>query len=435
MKTDKLTRPMKTAPNNPQKSKPTTSKTDLNKTLPLFAQASSNAPFAQALLGWFDEFGRKNLPWQQHKSLYRVWLSEIMLQQTQVATVIPYFERFIQQFPSLSDLAQASLDQVLHLWTGLGYYARARNLHQSAQLIEQQYGGLFPQEFAQVLALPGIGRSTAGAILSSVLNLPYPILDGNVKRVLARFFAVQGWPGEKAIEQRLWQYSAELSPRDRIADFNQAMMDLGALVCTRSQPKCDQCPVQADCLARSEQNWRAYPCPRPKKALPVKSRYFLILHKQGKILLEPRPPQGLWGGLYCFPQFEQKQELLDYLKELGIKQYQQWSSFRHSFSHFHLEIYPIYAEATCHISPPNLGYAPFDEQTLERKIAENTPQFQSEVGTGAKYWYDPAKPASLGLATPVKNLLRQWASDKHQRRNQESTKADSTATKGAKSAK
>lgn len=366
----------------------------------ILAQSCSSAPFAKAVLHWFDQFGRKHLPWQQQKNLYKVWLSEIMLQQTQVATVIPYFERFIKTFPNLTALANAPLDQVLHLWTGLGYYARARNLHKTAQIIRDQYQGIFPSEFAQVVALPGIGQSTAGAILSSVLHQPYPILDGNVKRVLSRCFAISGWPGEKAVENQLWQLTAQVSPQDNIADFNQAMMDLGAMVCSRTKPKCNLCPLTTQCQAYAEQNWQQYPGKKPKKALPEKSCYFLILTKQGKVWLQQRQQQGLWGGLYCFPQFASKQELLDFLQQQGINQYQQWTSFRHTFSHFHLDIYPIYADCENPISD--------EDRTDWRKIAENTAKYKSKVGTEAKYWYDPANPDAVGLATPVKNLLLQF---------------------------
>ena len=240
----------------------------------MLAQSTPNAPFAQAVLTWYDKFGRKHLPWQQNKTLYGVWLSEVMLQQTQVATVIPYFERFVKTFPNLTALADAPLDEVLHLWTGLGYYARARNLHKAAQVMRDQYSGKFPTEFEQVLALPGVGRSTAGAILSSCLNAPYAILDGNVKRVLSRYFAVNGWSGEKKTEDRLWQLTGEVTPNTQVADFNQAMMDLGAMVCTRSKPKCGLCPLQSNCRANAEQNWQAYPGKKPKKALPEREVIF-----------------------------------------------------------------------------------------------------------------------------------------------------------------
>ena len=373
----------------------------------MLAQSTPNAPFAQAVLTWYDKFGRKHLPWQQNKTLYGVWLSEVMLQQTQVATVIPYFERFVKTFPNLTALADAPLDEVLHLWTGLGYYARARNLHKAAQVMRDQYCGKFPTEFEQVLALPGVGRSTAGAILSSCLNAPYAILDGNVKRVLSRYFAVNGWPGEKKTEDRLWQLTGEVTPNTQVADFNQAMMDLGAMVCTRSKPKCGLCPLQSNCRANAEQNWQAYPGKKPKKALPERESYFLLLEKDGKVALEQRENAGLWGGLYCFPQFADKQELLAYLASNGIQQYQEWAAFRHTFSHFHLDIYPIYARFDDQTNPEDVDRSDW------RKVAEKQNQYQSALLSAVKYWYDPQNPDPIGLATPVKNLLTQYVRNRY----------------------
>ncbi len=373
----------------------------------MLAQSTPNAPFAQAVLTWYDKFGRKHLPWQQNKTLYGVWLSEVMLQQTQVATVIPYFERFVKTFPNLTALADAPLDEVLHLWTGLGYYARARNLHKAAQVMRDQYCGKFPTEFEQVLALPGVGRSTAGAILSSCLNAPYAILDGNVKRVLSRYFAVNGWPGEKKTEDRLWQLTGEVTPNAQVADFNQAMMDLGAMVCARSKPKCSLCPLQSNCRANAEQNWQAYPGKKPKKALPERDSYFLLLEKNGKVALEQRENAGLWGGLYCFPQFADKEELLAYLASKGIQQYQEWAAFRHTFSHFHLDIYPIYARFDDQTNPEDADRSDW------KKVAEKQNQYQSALLSAVKYWYDPQNPDPIGLATPVKNLLTQYVRNRY----------------------
>ncbi|PJG82433.1 A/G-specific adenine glycosylase [Caviibacterium pharyngocola] len=361
------------------------------------AQSNPQAPFAQAVLAWYAKYGRKTLPWQQNKTLYGVWLSEVMLQQTQVATVIPYFERFIKTFPNITALADAPLDEVLHLWTGLGYYARARNLHKAAQNVRDLHDGEFPTGFQQVLALPGVGQSTAGAILSSCLNAPYPILDGNVKRVLSRYFAVSGWAGEMSTERKLWAFSAQVTPQDQVADFNQAMMDMGSMVCTRTKPKCDLCPLNADCQANLQQNQTAYPNKKPKKTLPQRESFFVILAEQGKVLLEQREPSGIWGGLYCFPQFERKADALAYLRAQGVSVYQEWVSFRHTFSHFHLDIYPIYAE---------LNREQDDvDRTDWKKVQENHAEYQSSVSSAVKYWYDPENPDSIGLATPVKNLL------------------------------
>jgi len=232
--------------------------------------------FAQQVLEWYDRFGRKTLPWQLDKTAYQVWLSEVMLQQTQVATVIPYFQRFIARFPNVNALAAAPLDEVLHLWTGLGYYARARNLHKAAQMIAEQHGGEFPTTFDDIVALPGIGRSTAGAILSLAQGQHYPILDGNVKRVLARCCAVAGWPGKKEVENRLWNISETVTPAQGVGAFNQAMMDLGAMICTRSRPKCELCPLNTQCIAYANHSWADYPGKKPKQTIPEKSAWFVM---------------------------------------------------------------------------------------------------------------------------------------------------------------
>ncbi|MFD0966594.1 A/G-specific adenine glycosylase [Seminibacterium arietis] len=370
----------------------------------MLAQASVDSLFARSVLTWYDRFGRKLLPWQQDKTLYKVWLSEIMLQQTQVTTVIPYFERFIKTFPTIIALANSPLDEVLHLWTGLGYYARARNLHKTAQTIRDQYSGQFPTDFEQVLQLAGIGRSTAGAVLSSCLNAPYPILDGNVKRVLSRYFAVEGWTGEKIVENRLWQLSSQVTPTERVADFNQAMMDIGSMVCTRTNPKCNLCPVKIDCQANLMESWNRYPAKKPKKTLPERKSYFLILSDNGKVALEQRESKGIWGGLYCFPQFQTKDSLLIYLKKLGVQYYREGESFRHTFSHFHLDIYPIYAQ----LQPIHIK----TQSTDWKIIKENLVEYESSVSSAVKYWYDLKNPDSIGLATPVKNLLIQFQREK-----------------------
>ncbi|OOF37426.1 A/G-specific adenine glycosylase [Rodentibacter rarus] len=367
----------------------------------MLAKSSPQAPFAQSVLQWYDKLGRKHLPWQQNKTLYKVWLSEVMLQQTQVATVIPYFERFVETFPNLTALANASQDEVLHLWTGLGYYARARNLHKAAQKIRDEFNGDFPTDFEQVWALPGVGRSTAGAILSSVLNQPYPILDGNVKRVLSRYFSVEGWPGEKKVENRLWHLTEEVTPVEQVADFNQGMMDIGAMICTRSKPKCEFCPLMKDCLAYKNDSWAQFPGKKTKKPLPEKETYFLILSKNGKVWLEQRENTGLWGGLFCFPQFESKEALLAYLANEDISHYQAWPSFRHTFSHFHLDIYPIYAELE-----NDRGER---ENRDWRKVMEKPKEYKPSLSSAVKYWYDPQNSEQIGLAQPVKNLLTQFA--------------------------
>jgi A/G-specific adenine glycosylase len=338
--------------------------------------------FQQAILNWFKHKGRTNLPWQNPITPYRVWISEIMLQQTQVATVIPYFERFMQSFPCIESLANASVDDVLHHWTGLGYYARARNLHKTAQIIAFEYQQQFPDTVEALSALPGIGRSTAGAIRSIGFKKPAAILDGNVKRVLARFSATAGWPGKTAVHNELWEIAEYYSPLKRTEHYTQAMMDLGALVCTRSNPQCDQCPIKPDCKAalRSEQS--LFPGKKPKKAIPVRESIFLMLRSsEGEILLQQNPPAGLWGGLWVLPMIDQLSEL-DALAEglqLEVKATKFLTQKRHTFSHFHLD------------------YQVFDIEVLalNNKVTEN-----SNV-----VWYNRNNPLSLGMSAPVKALL------------------------------
>ena len=305
--------------------------------------------FSNSVLAWFDEHGRMGLPWQQNRTAYRIWVSEIMLQQTQVATVIPYYLRFLQHFPSVQSLAAAPLDELLHLWTGLGYYARARNLHKTAGIVAGQWGGEFPRELEAMLSLPGIGRSTAGAILALAYDARHPILDGNVKRVLARYAAISGWPGEAAVAKQLWALAEAYTPWYRVADYTQAMMDLGATVCLRSKPRCGQCPVQNACRARQTDSWQDYPGKKTAKTLPVQAKTFLLLtDAQGRVLLEKRPPTGIWGGLWSFPEFAAADDIPSWCRHelaLDIHDPVPWQGFRHTFSHFHLDIQPVRAQA------------------------------------------------------------------------------------------
>jgi len=287
--------------------------------------------FGQRVLRWFDVFGRKNLPWQYNPTPYRVWVSEIMLQQTQVATVIPYYERFMARFNTLEALATAPIDDVLSHWSGLGYYARARNLHQCAQTVYNQHNGELPNTLDALQALPGIGRSTAGAILSLAYGEVQPILDGNVKRVLARHRAVEGWPGRTEVLKRLWVISEEVTPNKRCGPFNQAMMDLGASVCTRSKPKCSDCPLAEDCQALALGNPTGFPGKKPKKDKPTKTTVMLLVQNEaGETLLEKRPPSGIWGGLWSLPEATDG--------ELPKGTGESVMRFRHTFSHFHLDI-------------------------------------------------------------------------------------------------
>jgi A/G-specific adenine glycosylase len=303
--------------------------------------------FSANIINWFDRHGRKNLPWQKNRTPYRVWVSEIMLQQTQVATTIPYFERFMASLPTLESLADATLDEVLSLWSGLGYYARARNLHKAAQIIQNDFGGKFPDDFEQALSLPGIGRSTAGAILSLALGQHHPILDGNVKRVLARHFVVDGWPGNNRVAKLLWKHSEQLTPRERVADFNQSMMDLGSGICTRSNPSCNLCPLTTSCQAFATNTQAEYPGKKPKKTTPIrKIKMLLVSNKKGEILLQRRPPSGIWGGLLSLPEIPVETDTTQWCKKtigFTVEEKQNWPVMRHTFSHFHLDISPVIA--------------------------------------------------------------------------------------------
>lgn len=301
--------------------------------------------FADKVLAWFELHGRKDLPWQHNPTPYRVWVSEIMLQQTQVTTVIPYFQRFMQRFPDVQSLAGSPVDDVLQYWEGLGYYSRARNLHKAAQMVRDQHNGHFPADMESIEALPGIGRSTAGAILSLSLGQAHAILDGNVKRVLARYHAVEGWPGEPRILQQLWQYAEQHLPANHNAEYTQAMMDMGATLCTRSKPTCLLCPLQSDCKAFQQGNPQDYPGKRPKKDLPEKTAIALLLRNtSGEILLQKRPPTGIWGGLWSFPEFADETSMAEWLQQAHGQTHiisQQLPTLTHTFSHYRLHLQPL----------------------------------------------------------------------------------------------
>ena len=341
--------------------------------------------FQTTILNWFDCFGRKNLPWQKNKTAYRVWVSEIMLQQTQANTVISYFERFMKRFPDLNSLSHAEEDEVLHLWTGLGYYSRARNLHRAAQMIIQNFKGELPNTLEELQTLPGIGRSTAGAILSIAFKQKAAILDGNVKRVLARVFGITEWPGEKKVMDHLWEIAETLTPEQRVDDYTQAMMDLGATVCIRGKPRCVECPLKNFCVAKKLGIEKTLPHPKPKKKIPVKQATFLVLQYGNAILLEKRPSAGIWGGLWSVPElpnFSLEDEIQKYcsthLKVL-IKQITMGQTFRHTFSHFHLDILPVFITLT----------------KKPTKIMENDQQI----------WYNLNHSQSVGLPAPIKKIM------------------------------
>ena len=339
--------------------------------------------FADAVLRWYDEYGRKDLPWQRQPTTYRVWISEIMLQQTRVGTVVGYYERFMRRFPSLVDLADAPLDDVLELWSGLGYYARAHNLHSAAKVAVERFGGELPEIFNQLPALPGIGRSTAGAILALACKQRHPILDGNVKRVLARYFAVEGWPGKPRTANTLWAHAEQLTPHNRIDHYTQAIMDIGATLCTRGKPNCGSCPLRARCRALKQDSVAEIPARKPKKSLSVRHRHMLLLqNERGQVLLEKRPPSGIWGGLLGLPMFDNAEQLQIWLENRSgaVKHITDWPLIRHTFSHFHMDITPVH----CRIITP----------------------VQAVMEATGQVWYKDGKPPG-GLAAPVSRLLQQ----------------------------
>ncbi|MDF3055085.1 MAG: A/G-specific adenine glycosylase [Gammaproteobacteria bacterium] len=339
--------------------------------------------FANSLLAWYDKQGRQSLPWRSDISAYRVWVSEIMLQQTQVKTVIDYFQRFMARFPKLKDLASANQDEVLNLWTGLGYYARGRNLHKAAQQIVAQHGGRFPRTPETLQALPGIGRSTAGAISAIAFGERSPILDGNVKRVLIRYYALSEDP--KTLEKQLWMLSDQHTPEERPGDYTQAIMDLGAMLCTRTKPICGLCPVKKGCQAYLGDRTHELPTPRAKKTTPVRAVKMLIFHdaKKGCVFLKKRPPVGIWGGLWSFPECPEEENIERWCEEnyqLSIKQKEIWPTFKHVFTHFQLYITPVYVT-----SYEYKNLVVMDDQD--------------------HVWYALAKTPDRGFAAPVKRLL------------------------------
>lgn len=301
-------------------------------------------PFAPRLLAWFDAHGRHDLPWQRERTPYSVWVSEIMLQQTQVATVIPYYERFMRRFPSVAALAAAPLDDVLAHWSGLGYYARARNLWRAARLVAAEHGGQVPLDFDSLHALPGIGRSTAGAILAQATGARFAILDGNVKRVLARHGAVDGWPGESTVQTALWEIADRYTPHERVADYTQAIMDLGATLCTRTRPACTVCPLAEDCAACLAGTQAKYPAPRPRRARAHKRIAVLVVQDtDGRVLLERRPASGIWGGLYSLPEIAESDAADAWCRlHLGtpVASEQGLAVVEHAFTHFDLDLVP-----------------------------------------------------------------------------------------------
>ncbi len=339
--------------------------------------------FADTLLAWFDRDGRHDLPWQHPRTPYRVWLAEIMLQQTQVQTVIPYYARFLAALPTLADLAAADGDRVLALWSGLGYYARARNLHAAAKLCVERHDGELPRDFAALAALPGIGRSTAGAILAQAHGLPFPILDGNVKRTLCRVHGIAGWPGAGAVEKDLWRIAEAALPAARLADYTQAIMDFGATLCTRHDPACMLCPLQDACVARRDGLVEQLPEAKPGKPLPQRRTLMLLLHDDaGRVLLARRPPAGVWAGLWSLPEVDDHDAARAFVAAQGPLDFDSAEALpviEHVFSHYRLRIEP-----------------------LRWKVSRAALRVGDNDGLR---WQDTASLDEVGLPAPVRRLL------------------------------
>jgi A/G-specific adenine glycosylase len=307
------------------------------------AKTTNTASFASRLIAWQRKHGRHDLPWQNTADPYRIWLSEIMLQQTQVTAVVPYYERFLLAFPDLPALAHAPLERVLELWSGLGYYSRARNLHRCAQSVMEKFGGAFPDDVETLRQLPGIGRSTAAAIAAFTFGVRAPILDGNVKRVLARHAGVEGFPGERKVEERLWRIAEERLPNKQIEAYTQGLMDLGATVCTRTKPSCMLCALATDCVALNTGRVGELPTPRPKKAMPQRAVTMLLLVRHEAVLVERRPPMGIWGGLWSLPELPENITVERHCATrfvAHVRADEPLAAIEHGFTHFHLRITP-----------------------------------------------------------------------------------------------
>lgn len=339
--------------------------------------------FSQKVLNWYHQHGRKNLPWQKNKTLYTVWISEIMLQQTKVQFVIPYFKKFILHFPNITSLSNADLDKVLYLWSGLGYYNRAKNIYKSAKIIQKKYNGVFPDEFSAIIKLPGIGRSTAGAILSLALNFFYPILDGNVKRILIRYYGICNMLKTVKEEKKLWNIIESITPIYNTNKFNQSMMDIGSLICTHGNPKCHLCPLNQKCIAYIEETWKKCSLKKIKKTKNKKNIWFILIKYNHYIWIEKNTKKKIWNNLFYFPKFQTKIQAFKWLKEkkinINVKKRKKMVSFFHKFSHFTLHIHPILIEITSNLKLFNTN----------------------EIGI----WYNLSNPQYIGLPKPVKMII------------------------------
>lgn len=323
--------------------------------------------FALRIIAWQKQHGRHDLPWQNTNSPYAIWVSEIMLQQTQVSAVIGYYQRFMARFPTIQSLAAADQDEVLQHWSGLGYYSRARNLHHAAQTIVDTFNGEFPQDFEAMQSLSGIGRSTAAAIAAFAFHQVQTILDGNVKRVLARHFAIEGWPGTPKIEKEMWRLAESLLPQREMVAYTQGLMDLGATLCTRSKPSCNTCPLNTTCLAYAQQRVHALPTRKPKKTSPQKYTTMLILRRGNDVLLQKRPSKGIWGGLWSLPEIDMQTiatEAVFTMFGLQVEPQEPMPVLQHAFTHYKLDILPqpldVISKQT-HALTPNTLWLPIEE--------------------------------------------------------------------------
>lgn len=340
--------------------------------------------FSQLVLNWFHENGRKELPWQKNKTLYKVWISEIMLQQTMVKTVIPYFKKFILRFPDIKSLKTGTLNQILHLWSGLGYYNRAKNIYKTAQIITEEYQSNFPDQFSILIKLPGIGKSTAGAILSLSKNYFFSILDSNVKRILIRYYGIIGCIKTKQIEKKLWNTIELVTPLHNTGKFNQAMMDIGSLVCTSKQPKCYICPLQKNCIAKKNNTWERYSLKKTKSVKIKKISWFVLIKYKNTFWMTNNSNQEIWKNLYCFPRFNTKVNAIKWLKEnkINIKNFKNMTCFLHHFSHFVLHVKPILIT-----------------------LSSNLKNFENNhIGI----WYNLNNPQYIGLPRAVEKILKNF---------------------------
>jgi A/G-specific adenine glycosylase len=348
--------------------------------------------FSEQLLVWFDQYGRKDLPWQHDKTPYRVWVSEIMLQQTQVSSVIEYYQRFMQSFPTIESLAEAEEDTVLEHWAGLGYYARARNLHKTAKIVVNELNNNFPDNIEEIVKLPGIGRSTAGAVLSIAFKQSACILDGNVKRVLCRFHGIETWPGERKTENHLWELAEQHTPLARNDDYTQAIMDLGATCCSRSKPNCEHCPFTESCIAFEKGIQAQLPKSKPKKVIPQRETWIALIEHAGKILLEKRPPTGIWGSLYSLPEFNaelthpEAQTAIESKFNIKLNLDEMHDSIQHTFSHFKLEMKP-------------LKLSVLTKDMSDKVQIQEASQF---------HWYEKSQLHTIGLPAPIAKYLKSF---------------------------